>query len=595
MIKSFSYVASILFLMGAFLFCPKTDKKLSLLQWGSLALFGYELFACFVGAVLTILHIPAGIAYLAIVNVVVSFLLLYGVFKQKRIQQYMISHWEILGVLLLAYVTFVLGWHRFDGFTTINYETSDPAVHMRMAMDCLNNRSVVSNEGAMAFSQFTNALWIELFRPIYSGAFSFVPFILKDVYNLFLGCLVFYATFRPANERKVCWQVYIVTLAYCAGYPVSNLLFGFQYLGLGITAFCYLILCANIYHEKIIHSIWLIPLMNLGCLGSSLSYTLFAPVVYIGLFLFLTWDYFQGNRFQLSLSHYWNIVKLHLSVFLIPTFLTVYFIIIIQLFSMTALGMSDIFMLEGYVYRNLYSDYLIILPFAIYGWWNSIKEHNSNVLTFILPLQLIYSGYYFWKMLNGEAMTYYYYKFNYFNALLLFGLGAYGIVALSKKALAIVNSYIFVWTLVFSLWNTDAVYKIHNENISFAPFVDEVAHFRIYDTNKFYLSHCTSVHDWIVLSDALIDLRGKDNRTNLFIGDWLSSFWYEALADEIIEPNYAHALGPATILDLFMNDNAFGDYMVVISDSEEEKAVIDQLAQFDVVFKCDYGYIITRK
>lgn len=590
--RSLLYGVSVIMLILLFMIYPKSEKKLPLLSWLALALFGYELFASFAGAILTILNLPANISFISIVNCLVGMVLLIGVNRKTRIQKYTVSAWEIIGVLIIAVAVFCLGYYRFEGFKTVNYETSDPAVHMRMAMECINGQSAAGG-GGMIISQFTNALWIEMLAPICSGAYSFRAFIIKDVYNLFLAGILFFVAFSLTNKRRVYCYVGVLTMVYLAGYPLSNLLFGFQYLGLGVSTVCFLFLCANIHSMRQVNRWWTISLLNLGCIGSSLSYTLFAPIVYIALFLFLCWDYLCEYNFAWkNAKRIKGIVSLALSVFLIPTLLSLYYIVILQL-TRWGIGVGTALSHEGYIYRNLYSDFILILPFALYGWWTGIKEKALNLLSFLAPLAMMYCGYFLWKMVRGDVSTYYYYKLNYLNAFIIYGLGAIGLMQLLIKTSAAVNSYLLSWGVVFLLFVTGWVSTLNGYNINLAPFADEAAMFRIFQTNKFYLSHNTSNHDWIILSDA-IDKYGETDRTNLILGDWLSCYWYEALANETIAPMYPHLVGSERVLDMFINDESYSDYMVVISGSEEALAVEDQLTNFEIVFQCDSGYIIKR-
>lgn len=286
MITSIWYAVSAILLILSFMLYPKTQAKQNVLQWLAISLVGYELYTCLVGAVFTIAHIPADILSVAIFNTVLSVALLLKIRKEQP-QKYLVFPWEAVGVIVLLIAVVYLGAHRFEGLTTVNYETSDPAVHMQMARDCVKGKTVISSRGGMIVSQFTNALWIEMLTPVFSGVYAFK---LKDLYNFFLSGLIFYAAFRPAAPSKRVWQDYLVAVAYLAGYPLSNLLFGFQYLGLGVTACCFLVLCIQLYKRNDLPKKLFILLLNLGCLGSALPYTLFAPVVFIALFLYLSWD-----------------------------------------------------------------------------------------------------------------------------------------------------------------------------------------------------------------------------------------------------------------------------------------------------------------
>lgn len=599
---SVMYAFSMVLLLAVFLLYPKNDNRQRLLTWIAIALFGYELFACAVGGLLTVLHIPASILTVAIFNLSGAAFLLFSMWKNKKpVQKYTIQLWEIGFLIVSGIVILSFGWDRFEMFAVPNYETSDPGPHLRSAMKCVNNKTV--GVGSIV-SQFTNALWIEMLEPFFGGAFRYKSFILKDLYNLFLSVVVFLAAFSSKEKKWFDWKAVVITIVYIVGYPLSNLLFGFQYLGLGVTVLGFLYIIATMYIDQEVNKTWLVFFMNLGCIGSVLSYTLFAPVVYFALFGFLTWDFLRTNRgvklrkdsliFIGKKDSLISYVKLHLSVFLVPVLYAGYFIILNQA-QEGAIPISTALTFEGYIYRNLYSDFLLMLPFALYGWIDSIKEKRWNLFTVFFPLQILYCAYFFNAMVDGDMSTYYFYKLNYLNSLVVFGLGLEGIYTLVRqKAGNFVNCCIAIAACVFMIWSTGSLIEVRDKNINNAPFADEAALFRVYQTNKIYLDRQYFNEDLIKLSEALLELKQDDDRPCLLLANWMYSFWYEALTNQSISTSYAYMIGSQGVLDRFVNDNSFGDYLVVLANSEEAIAVQDQLQNFEVVFSTDTGYIISR-
>lgn len=594
---SILYALSIVLLLAVFLLYPKSDNGQHFLTWLAIALFGYELFSSAVGGLLTILHIPADIFTIALCNLICSacMIICYRKRNGKTAQSYHVQVWELLLVAAAGVIVLWFGWDRFEMLAVPNYETSDPGVHLRLAMTCVNEK--IANGGSgMVVSQFTNALWIQMLEPVFDGVFRYRTFILKDMYNLFLSALVFFAAFTSKGRKKYFdGKAIAVTAAYVVGYPLNNLLFGFQYLGLGVTVLCFLYIVASLYLEGEIKRNWLIFFMNVGCIGSVLSYTLFAPVVYFALFGLLTWDFLRTDHTADLQKKMMSYIKLHLSVFLIPVLYAVYFVVLGWDAQSGGISISGALSAEGYIYRNLYSDFILVLPFAIYGWIISIKEKKWTLFTVFLPLQILYCAYFFHGMLNGTVSTYYFYKLNYINALLLFGLGLEGIqVLVRQKSGGFVNGYIAMSACLYLIWSTGAVANIQTKNINNAPFLDEEVFFRINYMNDVLIERKYFNEDLIILSEALYELKQDDERVCLILGDWLTNYWYEAITNQSLNTSYAYLIGSQGVLDRFVNDRSFGDYMVVMTNSDEEVAVQDQLQTFNVIFSTDTGYIISR-
>ena len=84
----------------------------------------------------------------------------------------------------------------------------------------------------------------------------------------------------------------------------------------------------------------IIGLMSLGCLGVGIGYTLFAPLVFVAL---LICAFYKAGKEKWLINRKHNFLsldfcKLGLQIFLLPTFLTIWFLIIQPIIEKTTIN-----------------------------------------------------------------------------------------------------------------------------------------------------------------------------------------------------------------------------------------------------------------
>ena len=111
------------------------------------------------------------------------------------------------------------------------------------------------------------------------------------------------------------------------------------------------------YVDKLIKREICIIMLALGCYSLMVCYTLFVPVVFLGIFICILNGQIK-KKMMISLETIWTM----LSVFLIPCILgLIYSFRNVKELAITS-STTTAFANEGGSYRDLYSDFILILP-----------------------------------------------------------------------------------------------------------------------------------------------------------------------------------------------------------------------------------------
>lgn len=569
-----------------FLLLPKINKKQNLLYSLAVAIIAFECYLCMVAGVMTILHIPVDIYTISIVNFVIILYLIYILIREHKCQQYFIDMTDVLFIITLAVIITYIFLRRFTPDFLIMFETSDPGTHLKFAMNFVNKKAV----DGMYLGQLINGLFIESLSKIFSGAYVYKSFIIQYGINFFMSGFIFWAMVRRyGNNLIMRLFIYAVTVAYVLGYPYNDMLFGFVYLQMTITIICYLVCIIQDYMAEEVDKKLYGFLIGAGCLSIGIGYTLFAPIVFISVFCCIAYKAYQEKSL---LSSSWfrlntKFIYMSLYIFLVPTFFTLWFLVIAPRLSNSVIEYGNALTIEGYIYRNLYSDFLLFIIPALCGIFYSIKK-KVNLISFLLPIGGIYYLFFLLRMLLNEVSTYYFYKLNYMLWPLILGAFVMGMKEFFYKERIIFASVLSVIGLLFVIYFSDFEFKYFNQNPNFIPFADSQTFFRVYAHNEIYEEKKSQVPEGLVeVSDKVIRIDYVE--PIIFVGNWLELYWFEALSNQRL-PAECLWLSNADLLEQYKS-GAFGRYAVIAKDAQGMDVFKDFINE-SIVYECDYAYIV---
>ena len=443
-----------------------------------------------------------------------------------------ISVREISALILIITVCLVCSFKLFGYPVALNYETSDPAVHfgdaLRLASGGVCTGQFLSRLGsAMFMASLAPFMCIEAMPQLY---------VYSDMIFFVISAICFYAAVRTYSEKTSLLFSAVLTVAYCLGYPLNNLLFGYSYLGTGVTlissAYLYLKLTVDFYRKsgslKSLRVCLCAIALSLSLVGLVCSYSLFVPAVFFSIFLTIALILIQGK------AKVRDIIASEFFVFAGPV-LFGFFVVYIALFGNPSSGSSSVggsIVIEGYIYRDLYSSFLLIAPMAITGFVLGLRRQEGR---FILPLGTVvfalFSLVLFILGIGGFVSSYYFYKchfvlwlFFYLNCSALISAAVYELRIFAYANLGIIFS---LGLIVFS--GADSL--LSSKRPLFNPSASGSSFMQIYNFNFSRFNERRLPQDKYAEFQHIGSYGGEGQRRSdvYFIGPDVDAYWFRAL------------------------------------------------------------------
>ena len=137
---------------------------------------------------------------------------------------------------------------------------------------------------------------------------------------------------------------------------------------------------------------------------------------------------------------------------------------------------------EGYIYRDLYSNFILIGPFSLYGLF-VLRKQRYWAVTLTSALFIVFSMTLFLLGITGHVSSYYFYKLHFVIwALFYIGLAA-AINDLIKGHLSLVMSWSIISILLFVICLTGLDSKLTAARPLFNQVPVSSSYFKIYEFN----------------------------------------------------------------------------------------------------------------
>ena len=160
------YLITLVILLSFLFLFKKSDKILNGLVWIVYTISIYLALNLFIVFAISFINIPSTLFVLGIINLIISWFIFYYRICNKKIrgkkvvQKYYFNLKEVIGFCLIIGVVLVISYFRFNSLSTINYETTDPAVHYKIAKIYAETESLLtaSNSVDELYGDFARAL-----------------------------------------------------------------------------------------------------------------------------------------------------------------------------------------------------------------------------------------------------------------------------------------------------------------------------------------------------------------------------------------------------------------------------------------------------
>lgn len=238
------YLLSVLLLFSALMLIKKTDKVLDILSFLGISIvcfMGYNALICYI---LSFFNIPITINGLSFINIIISLVIYYLIYKKRELQKYKFDKINCICIIVILIVTAFVSIINFGFPFNIKYETGDPATHyytsvLFASQDRLLSRNIDEVyqmfNGRKIASYVNSGIIMKCFTGVIPEIDFYNIFIVFGIFILFMTGAVMFNTlekYTKSTSTKV--LALIVSILYVLAYPLNSLLFGFEYLSLGI-------------------------------------------------------------------------------------------------------------------------------------------------------------------------------------------------------------------------------------------------------------------------------------------------------------------------------------------------------------------------
>jgi uncharacterized membrane protein len=336
-------------------------------------------------------------------------------------------------------------------------------------------------------------------------------------------------------------------------------------------------------------------IISSGCFGVGLTYTMFAPPVYIAAFLTIAFRLRKKVRLT-------KILAAEILVFAIPVLFTLAFTVLIGRGDAGS-DLGAQFTIEGAIYRNLLGDFLIWLPLALFAVVFAIRKRKWDFPIFLTLIFAVFQAYFLARMVQGTVSTYYYYKLNFGTWFLVLFLAGSALSLLTddgnRRAMAMTVCYLFVFfaAALFTVRGYDYTLSQRNENMN--PISAANGLFGIYANNNAYFNYPENdpiyyTKDFLTLCEAARTERGRQpgagssgdfytNRVEIVTDAFRDAYWTDALVREHIEQK------PVTGIETLPDGNA--TIWIVLKNSDLYRQHDGEIDALKRVYENDMGFV----
>lgn len=571
-------------LSGFFLF-PKKQAMCSGIIWGTLSivlLMGYHTLIC---GVWKLISGSFSMPVIALMDLALGALCWYHIGKNKTIQAY---EWHRLDNVICAVLGLVVLYFVYREFTfglNIGYITSDPGVHYGLAMDALR----YGHTTGMFFAEINNALFIGVFAPFLTSLiYCYKLFILADAVMFFMSGVMFYALIREYLTTRLTQALGVFcVILYMVGYPLNNMLFGFIYLGMSVTVIAFIMIITKFYLEDIYDKRLLIVLLSIGVLSLVLCYMLFAPIVWITVCGCLCRYYWKKQMLFSKQS-----VMVILSIFLIPTLMAFKFCFL-DYFIGRDLDITGTIANEGGIYKDFFSNFIMFLPFAVYGLSEQVKAKKIQLYE---CFTLIFFGFImimFVLMYLGYVSEYYYFKTYYPFWLMYFILVVKGMVGVCKLPKSVLLSMASIFLVIVGINRLNLERRLLINHPTFTTeksrnFMD----IYIYNaesliTHEFYDQRLIDLYRYAM--DECMEQSDKPIPVYVSLSNYEDWYWFESFSGMDSSMFYTWNIGEAGIQSKIRRGDA--DYVIVKYDDPMYQSNPGFIQSYRCVYQNEVGGI----
>ena len=613
------YLVSLLVLLIAFILRKKTEKAIDILNFICISivlLFCYNTILCYI---LTFFTISNNLLILTIINFLFILILMIPILKRKEIQKYMFKKIDIIFISILAVIILVVSYINFGFPFNIKYETGDPSVHyLTSIMFAESETLLAAAEPDQVYGSFNvrktmsyvnSGLLMKCLSDNLEPIQCYNIFVVFGIFILFLTGLEIYSALKIfANNNKKILIAFIVSLLCTLGYPLNSLLFGFEYLSMGLLVIATIINFIYYYKEEIFEFKFIVIVFLLLNFGLFSSYYMFVPFIYPATWIFFCIENYKKTKKIVTKE----LVILLLLTLLLPFVLgyiyhlapNIYAILINKTLDIDKVWnysnyiAGDGLATNGYIYINLYSNVILLFPLAIYLFVIDIKENKLNKELFLFLL-LIFTVGFIGILLIGNyfgKVSMYYLSKNYFALWIILAFCNYKALLLLAERnnyimKLLISSYILLFIIYTAFTNTKMINSLTN------PYENILTVMEIFGVNKDMLLNKKEVYNQEEIEILMYARENLDYNKKIEVASDDTTWTYVMLRYINREPSFEGKKGGENYLVskwLLLPEKVNKvDYMLFFKKSKMYKFLEEKLYKnAEIIFENEAGGIL---
>lgn len=455
------FIAAFVLLFAGFLVLKKTSGKISFLKSMVICLITELCMGALIAGCFKLIRLPVGLFSMGLGFLLLAFAVWGWIFFHKETQSYMVDTADFYAFAVITVFFVCLFLKVFTPGIDLVYKNSDPGAHYGMALQAMQTGKL----GRMYFSELYNSLAMELMQPALSEITLYKAFILSDSFFNYVNILMFYILLSTVFRSKFLQAVSpFLCILYFLGWPFySYVAGGYVYFGIGITLVSYtvylILLLRDNKDERAVKA--LLAMIVLGLFSVTVCYFLFTPVLCLitaGCLLY----WLKEKKIVIPKA---LLVKIAGAVLVLGGIL--FCICFFGFFKGNVNRILISLRIEGGIHRELYKDFLFLLPQVIFMGWYYYKQKKTDFLFLSWAVTAGITGIAFLIYLFGAVSGYYYYKLYYLNWLFLWLICAQAAEYFWKEKRVFLYAYGIpvVATVILTLLGTDS-YLIKRDMIN---------------------------------------------------------------------------------------------------------------------------------
>jgi hypothetical protein len=432
-------------------------------------------------------------------------------------QKYKLEISDAIVIFTLLSIICMIALRHYDGtLLSLNYATVDPSVHIKNAEDFVTNHNL---EG-MYYSKLINGIFFDVLIPFF-GKFSVIRlFVFSELFNLFLSGMIFFAITENmvSNKKEKTFQI-IFSAVYMLGFPLNNMIYGFTYLGMGVSIVLVITyIFNNLVNKEQLEMTFFLMLANYAIFE---CYVLFVPVIYLAEFVVIVAE----KRKEKEILKLKTFVKLAI-VFLVPILMGFWYTY--RGIFKGGVTVGSAITNEGTIYRDFFSNFIVLSVLTIGYVITKIKKRKASYdfLSMCGIFMVIFLVGFFYIGVKGKASSYYYYKNYYLCWAIMFVMSFWYLLKLFKYNSELVAALIIVILLIVVLGMGNVERRVNKKNPLFVPEIKAEGLTDIFRFNFEKIKERPSANRFNkIIAYVNSDLKNENVAPATFFED---TYWFEA-------------------------------------------------------------------